>query len=61
MTRVDLTPPRSSPAGETGNGSRKLEVGGSFDEADAGFLQQLTTVAADENASGCAPRSKDAV
>jgi chemotaxis protein MotD len=61
MTRVDLTPPGSSPAGETANGGRCLELGGSFDEADAGFLQQLAAVAADDDASGCAPRPKDAV
>ena len=60
MTGVDLAVPPSSPAGGPGNGCRKPESRGSFDEADAGFLQQLATVAADEDASGCAPRPKDA-
>jgi chemotaxis protein MotD len=35
--------------------------GGSFDEADAGFLAQLATVAADGEAGGLAPQTKDAI
>ncbi len=61
MTRVDVAAPQAVPTGgAAGNGSRRLASNGDFGEADAGFLAQLATAAAEGEASGVIPRSADA-
>ncbi len=61
MTSVEAAAPRATPADGSGKGSPRLESGGGFDEADAGFSQQLASVAADGDgsANACASRSSD--
>ena len=61
MTSVEAAAPRATPADGSGKVSPRLESGGGFDEADAGFSQQLASVAADGDgsANACASRPSD--
>jgi chemotaxis protein MotD len=54
MTRVDL--PAPPPTGTAGG--RRLDSNGGFEEADAGFLAQLATLAAEENGGSSLPAAK---
>jgi hypothetical protein len=58
MTRVDLAVPRALPAGTAGG--RRPDSNGGFEEADAGFLAQLATLAAEENGGSLLPAAKSA-
>jgi len=61
MTRVEVAAGRAGPTEMPGNGARRAKADGIFDEADAGFMAQLTSLTVEEEAGGSTPHSKDAM